>query len=87
MVNSVMSLMENGREDGEEAGTFDSTYVDVSCVVTSDTDGMIFAAGERTRPNVSCGVSVDIMRRFSLETCLVPVCRASSRGTVTYLKT
>ena len=51
MVNSVMALMENGLEDGEEAGNFDSTYVDVSCVVTSDTAGMTFAAGERACPN------------------------------------
>lgn len=51
MANSIMALMANGLEDGEEARNFDSIYVDVSCIVTSDTDGMIFAAGERACPN------------------------------------
>lgn len=41
-----MALMEGGVEDGEEAATFDSTYVNVSCVVTSDTDGISSTAGE-----------------------------------------
>lgn len=61
-----MTLLENGLEDGEEAGNFDSIYVDVSCVVTSDTDGMTFAAGERASPNASCRCYVGIVKRCPL---------------------
>lgn len=32
--------------DGEEIGTFQSDYVQASCLVTSGTDLMSFAAGE-----------------------------------------
>lgn len=45
-----MTLMEIGTEDGEEAATFDSTYVNVSCIVTSDTDGVTATAGECDNP-------------------------------------
>lgn len=93
MVNSIMSMMEKSLEDGEEAGTFDSAYVDVSCVVTSDTDGMTFVAGERACPNTAP------MQRFFRQALpsvvhsiplpgkrAVLVCRVSSRCAVAYLQ-
>lgn len=42
--------METGIEDGEEAATFASTYVNVTCVVTSDTGNIDVIAGERKNP-------------------------------------
>lgn len=41
-----MTLVKIGMEDGEEVSSFDSDYVDVSCIVTSDTGGISLAAGE-----------------------------------------
>lgn len=48
-----MVLMEDATEDGEEAATFDSKYVNVSCVVTSDIDGISSIAGEYDSPLAS----------------------------------
>lgn len=56
MVHSIMTLLENGLEDGEEAGVFDSTYVDVSCAVTSDTNGTTLIAGESFWSYACCRV-------------------------------
>lgn len=41
-----MILVEIGMEDGEAVASYDSGYVDVSCIVTSDTGGVRLAAGE-----------------------------------------
>ena len=93
MVNSIMSLMEKGLEDGEEAGKFDSAYVDVSCVVTSDTDGMTFAAGERACPNTAPmqrffrQASPSVVNSIPLAgKCAAPVCRVRGRCTVAHLE-
>lgn len=46
IVQSIMRLVETGMEDGEQAESLDSEYLDVTCVVTSDIDGINLVAGE-----------------------------------------
>lgn len=41
-----MWLMETDLEDGQEAFSLNSEYVDVTCKVSSDTGGLILIAGE-----------------------------------------
>lgn len=65
-----MDLMEAGVEDGEEAATFDSTYVNVSCVVTSDTDGISSTAGEYDNSRTSLAPNPPCMH------CVLVSCNA-----------
>lgn len=50
IVQSIIGVIEIGMEDGEEATSFDSTYVDVTCIVTSNTGGTSLVAGEPPTP-------------------------------------
>ncbi|CAM9102892.1 unnamed protein product [Laminaria digitata] len=86
IVQSIMALMEGGVEDGEEAATFDSTYVNVSCVVTSDTDGISSTAGEynNSRTSGNLNPSRYALRRMTPASVL-PVRgrgKASVRGSI-----
>lgn len=46
IVETILTLTKTGLEDGEEASSYASDYVAVSCLVTSDSGGMSVSAGE-----------------------------------------
>lgn len=53
IVQSIMRVIETGIEDGKEATSFDSTYVDVTCIVTSNTGKTSLVAGEPPIPTTT----------------------------------
>ena len=48
IVESMTVLMRANLVDGEEASTIESDFVQATCLVTSSTDQMSFAVGERS---------------------------------------
>lgn len=54
IVESLLTLTGAGLEDGEEARSYDSEYVAVSCLVTSDSGGMSLSAGEGKQHVLNC---------------------------------